>query len=618
MLFALAFASAPGQQFERHAGLPALYALRGPVPAPPGALVVSLDRRATEWLRLHAADYARVSDRLPRCLVSDDLQRLADLRSFHDMPRAIHACLLEALAERGARLVVFDILFNAPRPDDETFERALRKGPEALLFERIRPLANPGPLGQMEAGVPAFLERAHPVPALADAAAGTGTFLVRTPAGGMVDGYLRRVPGYPNLPSLPELAALKVGAAPPLRAGGTSEHRHFWLYGPAHTVPTYTLRDLFAAVPGEALPADLSGTTVFVGVSDPAYSGGNDHFRVPIGRGPIVHMGGVELAATAFLNLTAGDRLDRPSVLAGAVATGLYGALAAFFLLRAPGMGALRRAGVLSLVAIGGSVALFAYGQVWMPFAVPFFLGLPVLAVAAFAWRYAHVRGLVRGLGPAPLTERVLEEADGTMPDYVEEPGTVIFADVVGSTSLGESLSGLAFTRLLNDFYNRVTPPVEREGGLVLGFPGDSVVAVFPESLCGPRHAARAVAATRALCAAMDNEPFSDPRAGLPPTALRLRIGMHTGPVVLGRMGARHRFNFQVLGDTTNTAARLQSIQRSHPPGEGHLVLLTSEVAAAAGIAGDPAEVETIGLERLRGKTTPLHVLRLRLGWPRR
>jgi adenylate cyclase len=178
-----------------------------------------------------------------------------------------------------------------------------------------------------------------------------------------------------------------------------------------------------------------------------------------------------------------------------------------------------------------------------------------------------------------------------------EVDGSLLFADVRGSTSLAESMSPGAFRDLLDRFYTTATKVVFDHDGAVDKFVGDELVAIFFPLLSGERHAERAVEASQALLRATGHAESGGPW-------LPVGAGVDSGRIWFGAVGDGEHTELTALGDRVNVAARLASAARA---GE---VLVTREAAAAAGL--DPT-LEHRSLE-LKGKAAATEVVALRIG----
>ncbi|HMR29797.1 MAG TPA: adenylate/guanylate cyclase domain-containing protein [Geminicoccaceae bacterium] len=137
----------------------------------------------------------------------------------------------------------------------------------------------------------------------------------------------------------------------------------------------------------------------------------------------------------------------------------------------------------------------------------------------------------------------------------------VLFVDVVGFTGLCEGMAPEAVVTMLRGFHERMADCVFEHGGTLDKFMGDSVMATFGTPRPGPRDAADALACARSMLERLDHWNMARRAAGEP--TLRAGIGLHFGPVVLGDIGDKRRVEFAVLGDTVNTASRLEALTRN-------------------------------------------------------
>src|SRR5207253_10915977 len=127
---------------------------------------------------------------------------------------------------------------------------------------------------------------------------------------------------------------------------------------------------------------------------------------------------------------------------------------------------------------------------------------------------------------------------------------TVLFADLRGYTAYAEQRSPTEVVAQLNAAFGAVVPIVLAEGGTVVQFMGDAMMAIFNAPNPQPDHALRAARAGLAMQRAV----LSLPGAGRP----KFRVGINSGPVLVGNIGGAGIRNFSAIGDTTNLAARLQ------------------------------------------------------------
>ena len=178
-----------------------------------------------------------------------------------------------------------------------------------------------------------------------------------------------------------------------------------------------------------------------------------------------------------------------------------------------------------------------------------------------------------------------------------EVRATVMFCDLVGFTSLTERLGPTGIVDVLNDWFSRMTEIIERRGGTVIQFQGDAILATFNVPVADPEHARQAVRAALEMRA--ETRRLSAAGRGL-----GCRIGIGTGAVVAGAVGASGRLSYTVYGDAVNLAARLESLNREH----GTAILLCGETAGAA----EDLPVESAGTTTVRGQSVPTRLFTVR------
>jgi adenylate cyclase len=137
---------------------------------------------------------------------------------------------------------------------------------------------------------------------------------------------------------------------------------------------------------------------------------------------------------------------------------------------------------------------------------------------------------------------------------------SIFFSDLEGFTGISEGLEPEALTALLNDYLSAMTDIIHEEGGTVDKYEGDAIIAFWNAPLPQPDHALRCVrAALRCQERLAGMRPAFRERIG---RDLRMRIGINSGPAVVGNMGSRTRFDYTMLGDAVNLASRLEGINK--------------------------------------------------------
>ncbi len=178
-----------------------------------------------------------------------------------------------------------------------------------------------------------------------------------------------------------------------------------------------------------------------------------------------------------------------------------------------------------------------------------------------------------------------------------EVRASVLFCDLVGFTSLTETIGPSGIVEVLNDWFSHMTEILEQRGGTVIQFQGDAIFATFNVPVADPEHARQAVRAALEM-----REATRQLSAG--GRTLECRIGIATGTVTAGAVGASGRLSYTVYGDAVNLAARLEALNREH----GTAVLLSGETARdAEGLPLEPAGATTV-----RGQSVPTRLFTVR------
>jgi adenylate cyclase len=213
--------------------------------------------------------------------------------------------------------------------------------------------------------------------------------------------------------------------------------------------------------------------------------------------------------------------------------------------------------------------------------------------------RNAVERERLRGLFGVYVSEEIVEQI--LKQDRIVEGGerrrvTVCCSDIRGFTTLSETKSPEDLVRLLNRYFDRMCTIVAKHGGVVNKFMGDGMLIVFgaPNRLVDDARRAYAAAQEMAREAARLFETGEFP-------GLRIGIALHRGEAVVGNVGGSQRREYTVIGDTVNTASRLESLTKEY----GCQLVFSETVAAHAGL--DVARLERHDIA-IRGRVEPLAI----------
>jgi len=186
---------------------------------------------------------------------------------------------------------------------------------------------------------------------------------------------------------------------------------------------------------------------------------------------------------------------------------------------------------------------------------------------------------------------------------------TVLFADLRGFTAMSEALPSDYVVSMLNDFHSRMVAAVFACEGTFDKYLGDGLMAYFGAPVPAADHAVRAVRCAISMKKSLAEMNAARAARGEPP--LRMGVGVHSGPVVLGDIGAPSRREYTAVGDTVNVAARIQELTKTVE----FPVLVSDETRR---LAGEAFPFEPVSLLPLRGKREPVRCWRPRWsgdGW---
>lgn len=314
---------------------------------------------------------------------------------------------------------------------------------------------------------------------------------------------------------------------------------------------------------------------------------------------------GVQVHATLLANLAMGDRVGTMGYGTGVLLTVLLGALAGLFALKfRTSVGALSTAAMF-LVLVVASFYVFVNHDFWMELFRPA-LGIVIAYTGTMTFRYVTeerqkrvIKGAFQQYVPPTVVEEMLLNPEKLALGGERRELSILFADIQGFTTFSESLEPEALTNFLNRFLTVMTNRIFAAQGTIDKYIGDAIMAIFGAPLWFEDHP------TRALNAALDMRGelahIRQEWGSFLPETFDLKLGINSGPVVVGNMGSEMRFDYTVIGDNVNLAARLEALTRQYGAG-----LLISESTRDA--AGDAFLVRELDLVRVKGKNHPVRI----------
>jgi adenylate cyclase len=208
----------------------------------------------------------------------------------------------------------------------------------------------------------------------------------------------------------------------------------------------------------------------------------------------------------------------------------------------------------------------------------------------------------------SPNIVELLASQDEPLGAGRRETVAVLFADIVAFTQMAELMAPEDVLAMLREFHARMTAQIFASGGTVDQYMGDGIVAVFGAPAANPNDAANALYCAEMMLDALELWNHERERKG--GTRLDIGIGLNYGPVVLGDVGSEHSMSFTAIGDTVNTAARLQVLTRSlgTPLVVGDALVQAIHTLSPELAAERLGRLEDRGEYSLRGRASPVRV----------
>jgi adenylate cyclase len=389
-----------------------------------------------------------------------------------------------------------------------------------------------------------------------------------------------------------------------IRMYQSGNYQYLNFYGPPRTIPTIRY-DQALELGGEgkagSKPFDVQGKAVFVGSSEILQQDQKDGFPTVYTQPDGLDLSGVEIAATAFANILE-NRPLRPQSLRAHVATVLLWGLVIGSLCRIlnPAIAAAAVSG-LCLFYLLAAHHQFASG-LWYPVVVPLFLQAPFALTAAMIWKYLdvekerhNIRQAFANFLPKDTVDHLAKKVAGAKGGDQLVYGTCLATDAERYTSLSETMDPQELGRFMNRYYETVFAPVKRHRGAVSNVIGDSMLAIWVSTNPETTQKNRACLAALEISTAIREVDAPVDGAKLP-----TRIGLHSGRILLGSIGAGDHYEYRPVGDIVNTTTRIEGLNKHL----GTRILASDEVV---GKLGDFLTRE-IGSFRFAGKSMPVVV----------
>jgi len=519
-------------------------------------------------------------------IISINEETLTRFRYRSPIDREFLAQLLSELDRKGARAIGLDVLLDQPTEDrkDDLLARTIRnlKTPLFISYTNTPTIVTEDQLEYLNKFVPESLR--------------AGANLASSP----FDGAVRWIFPGENVPGMPMGFARKAVAAAGMTPPAPLQPELVWRAQPDADTPPFPIYPAHAVA--SLPPAWLKDRILLIG----AMVSLTDRHRTPMSvmfdddRGM---MPGIMVQAHAVTQYLENRDARRPN-LAGQLAVGLAAALLGM------GIGLLKRGIVFNVLAgVGVLLVLWVGGMLGYTHGLPLIpLMMPSLALSLSLWGMDMLIGraerqqrqFVQGafsryVAPA-VVEQLVNDPSALTITGKRQDATFIFTDIAGFTTMSEKLPSDELSNVLNAYLDGACAVVQRYEGTVDKFIGDAVMAIFNAPLPQPDHVSRAVRCALDLDAYCEDFRIKMNAQGVP--IGETRIGVHTGVATIGNFGSQHRMDFTALGDTVNTAARTEGVNKYF----GTRICCTEAVAVQCG----DVRFRPIGDIVLKGKLTPV------------
>ncbi len=397
------------------------------------------------------------------------------------------------------------------------------------------------------------------------------------------------------------------------------DSRFLNFYGPPGTIETTAYHQIISRNDNQHntnqhnenqwVVADLSAfknKAVFIGLSEREVPLKTDGFYTVYSRADGVDLNGVEIAATAFANILENRPLRTLSLVMQAGIFILCGCLLLAVCNFSSNIVSAGGAILFGLCYLSVSLFYFKSKGIWLPIVTIVAIQTPLVYFLGVFRRYRHVdeeRKAIRHAFtfylPTPLVDRIATEKKAVTADGHSAHGALICTDLSKYTSFSETIDPLSLNQLMHDYFEVLFRPVQENGGIISDLAGDSMMALWATKepdLASRKYACdSAVQMVTALSEFWKNCPL--------PVNLATRIGIHYGHIHIGNVGAGNHYEYKATGDTVNTTARIENLNKHL---KTHTLISADALAQVNGFL-----TRRVGTFLLSGKSRPVEVFEL-------
>jgi adenylate cyclase len=558
------------------------------------AIGVSVAAYATGLLRRAELDTvdARFETRGTQTPPDDIVVVEIDDRSFSQLderwpfPRSLHGDLIRALTRAGVDTIAYDVQFTeptTPRQDNALIRAVAESGNVVLATTEVNDRGESDVFGGEDV--------------LRQVGARAGNTLIEPDPGGV----FRRVPFEEQ--GLESFAVATVETQTGVQVDpGSFDENEAWIdyHGPPETLETVSFTDVLGR---RFEPGLFEGAIAVVGVSAPTVQ---DVHPTPYAENQL--MAGAEIQANAVATIRDQVPLSSSPGALNIALIVLLGLVAPVAGLR---FGPLLVTGVVAAAAVLYLLAAqlsFDSGTI-VPIVYPLgalllsTVGVVVVHYTLAAFDRQRTRDTFSRFVPQQVVDEVLARTDDDLRlGGVRRECTLLFSDLRGFTTFSESLEPDVVVSVLNVYLGEMSDAIMDNGGTLVAYMGDGIMAVFGAPLEQPDHADRALRAARQMVGErLERFNLLLRERGLG-DGFGMGVGLNSGTVMSGQVGSARRVEYTTIGDTVNTASRLEGMTKGTP----HQVFISETTRRA--LRRDPGDLVSAGELEVRGRAAKLEV----------
>ena len=480
-------------------------------------------------------------------------QSFTELGEQWPFPRTLHAEAISRLRRDGARVIAYDVQFTEPSnpADDQALADAIAQAGNLVLATTV--VNDRGETNVL--GPPEVLRELDARAAHAGLTTDSGRVVRR------MSHEVERLETF-SVASVERFLGRQVPAdAFPDPA---------WI--DYHGRTNVSTMPFYRVVRGDFRPGTFKDKIVVVGATAPSLQ--DVH---PTSVSGEQFMYGVEIQANSISTLLRDFPLREVPGWVNVALILLFGAVGPLIAARfGPVRAAFIGVGLAALYAVlvqllfnNGVMVGFLYPEASLALGVVGALGA---ALVLHAFERERVRDIFSRFVPEPVVDDVLKNVDEDLRLGGElQVVTVLFSDIRGFTTFSETREPDEVIEILNRYLTSMTDVILRHGGTLVAFMGDGIMAAFGAPIPLDDHADRAYAAAREMAGPALTE-FNDwLRAQGRGDGFRIGVGLNSGAVMAGNVGSEKRLEYTVIGDTTNTASRIEGMTKGTP----HMIMLS-------------------------------------------